>query len=274
MANGKILFGRKCVVTVDTLRITDLAMSFSVQKDLTGKPNTVDLKILNLNPDHRSAIEQKKSARVQIEAGYDSGTSVIFIGDLRTSVSTWSGPNCTTSLSAGDGEKAVRTARVNVSVKKGTKTGDVLKMVAQALGVGEGNLKDAVAKLNASGIGDIFASGTVLTGSAAREMTAICRSSKLTWSIQDGKLQILSLRQALEGVALDIRASTGLIGSPTVDNKKILSCKVKLIPDVFPGRKMVLTSERLKGQYRIEECTYSGDTHGDPWEIDIKAKRY
>ncbi len=249
-------------------------MSFSVKKDLTSKPNTVDLKILNLNPDHRSAIEQLKAARVQIEAGYESGTSVIFIGDLRTSVSTWSDSDCTTSLSAGDGEKAIQRSRINLSVKKNTKTADVLKMVARALGVGEGNLNAAASKLSSSGIADVFAAGTVLTGSAAREMTSICRSSKLTWSIQDGKLQILPLRQTLAGEALYISPSTGLVGSPSVDNKKILSCKIKIIQDVFPGRKMVIESNRIKGQYRIEECTYAGETHGDAWDIDIKAKRY
>ncbi len=268
------LFRRKIIVTVDTLQITDLDMSFAIKKTLKPHPNTCELKIFNLNEEHRSAIEQKKVAKVQIEAGYEGGTSVLFIGDLRSSISPWIGPDCVTSLAAGDGEKAIRKARVNVSIKKGTKTPDVLKAVAESLGVGKGNLASAVAKLKSSGIADLFSQGTVLTGSASRELTAVCRSSGLIWCVNDGKLQILGLRESLEGTAINLNQNTGLIGSPTIDNDGILSAKMLLIPDVIPGRKMVIQSDRLKGQYRLEECVYSGDTAGENWYIDIKAKRY
>lgn len=274
MTTGQTLFRRQVKVTVDTLQITDLAMQFSVKRTLKPSPNTCDLKIFNLNPDHRSQIEQKKTATVQIEAGYASGTSVIFLGDLRTSLSVWQGPDCVTSLSCGDGEKAVQTSRVNKSFKKQTKTADILKAIAQALGVGQGNLNDAVAKLSASGIGDIFSQGTVLTGSAAREMTNICRSAGLSWSIQNGKLQILGARQSLAGTAIQVTETSGLIGSPTVDNKGIVSVRSLMLPDVFPGRLMVLQSDRIKGQYRIEECEWAGDTHGTDWYLDMKGKRY
>lgn len=268
------LFRRKVTVTIDTLQLIGFDMTFAVKKDLKPQPNTCDLKVFNLTEEHRSAIEQKKTAQVQVEAGYENGTSILFLGTLRTSLSVWQGPDCITALSSGDGEKAIQTARVNIPVKKNTKTPDVLKAVAKALGVGDGNLNSALAKLKASGIGDFFSQGTVLTGSASREMTAICRSCGLTWSIQDGKLQILPLRQSLDGTAINLSPDTGLIGSPTVDNKGVMSCKMLLIPDVLPGRKLVLKSDRLKGQYRIEEVNSSGDTASTDWYHDIKAKRY
>lgn len=282
---GLPLFSRKAIITIDTLQIQGatggdaqgaggLDVKFSIKRNLKAQPNTCDLTIYNLNPDHRSQIEQKKVARVQVEAGYQSGTSVLFVGDLRTSLSVWEGPDCITSLSSGDGEKAIRTARVKVSIKKGTQTGDVLKALAAALGVGQGNLNSAVSKLQAAGVGSIFSMGTVLSGSASKEMTNVCRSSGLTWSIQNGALQLLPLKTALDGTAINLTPQTGMIGSPTVDNNGVLSTKMLLMPDVFPGRKLVIKSDRLQGQYRIEEVNSSGDTSSTDWYHDIKGKRY
>lgn len=268
------LFKRVIRVVIDTIEIKDLDMVFAIKKNLKPEPNTCDLKVYNLNPTNRSAIEQKGSAAVLIEAGYEQGTSILFLGDLRTSISVTAGEDIITALSCGDGEKKIRTSRINVAVKRQTKTTDVLKMVAKAIGVGDGNLTDAIKKLTANGVADIFVEGTVISGSASREMTAICRSLDLIWSVQDGRLQILPRKQALDGEAILLSPQTGLVGSPTIDKDRVLSARMLLIPDVFPGRKMVLDSARLKGQYRIEECAYSGDTSENDWYIDVKAKAY
>lgn len=282
---GIALYARKATVTVNTLQIPGATggdaqgaggfdLKFSIKRNLKAQPNTCDLTIYNLNKDHRSAIEQAKKARVQVEAGYEGGTSVLFVGDLRTSLSVWEGPTVVTSLSSGDGEKAIRTARIKVSVKKGTQTADVLKAIAAALGVGQGNLNSAVSKLQAAGFSGLFNQGTVLTGSASREMSNICRSSGLTWSVQNGALQLLPLKTFLDGTAINLTPQTGMIGSPTVDNDGVMSVKCLLMPDVIPGRKIVIKSDRLSGQYRIEEVTSSGDTSGQDWYHDIKGKRY
>lgn len=274
MADVK-LFGRKIRVVVSTIEITELTMLFNVVKTLKPEPNKAELTIYNLNPSNRSKLEQMVQAPVQIEAGYQDGMSVLFLGDLRTAITIHQGPDYITKLSSGDGERAVKTARVNVSLKKGSAGADkVLEAVAKSLGVGDGNLKQALNAIKAAGLADLFSEGTVIFGSAFREMTTICHSLGLTWSIQDGKLQILEKKKALEGQAIKINERTGLIGSPTVDNKGVLTCQTLLIPDVFPGRLMVLESERIQGQYRIESCQYTGDTRGQDWYIQIEGKRY
>lgn len=267
------LFGRKIRVVVDTIEIMELAMQFRIRKTLKPEPNQAELAIFNLNEDHRSALEQLKTATVLVEAGYQEGTSTLFLGDLRTAVSVVEGADIITRLSSGDGEKAVKKSRVKVSMKKGTATPEkVLETLAKSIGVGSGNLKQALQQL--SGLENHFSEGVVLSGSAFREMNAICKSLGLTWSIQDGKLQILTLQQALSGTAIKLSKETGLIGSPTVDNDGVLNATMLLAPDVFPGRKIVVDSERLKGQYRIESCNYVGDTHGQDWYTILEAKRY
>jgi hypothetical protein len=269
-----LLFRRKIRVVVDTIEITDLHMTVQVKKSLKPEPNTAELKIWNLNPDHRSYLEQRKTSTVLIEMGYVDGISTIFLGDLRNATSVDEGPDIVTSLTSGDGEKAIRSARINVSLKKDTKPDQVLRSVAESLGVNQGNLDQAIAQFTGQGIRNHFTQGTVITGSAYREMTNICKSFGLTWSVQNGALQILALRQTLENSAVRLAADTGLIGSPTVNKDGVVSAKMLLAPDVFPGRKLVLESARLKGQYRIESCQYTGDTAGNDWYIDLQGKRY
>lgn len=268
------LFKRSFRVVVDTIEIRNLDVRFTVRKTLKPEPNKAEISVWNLNETHRAALEQKKTPPVLIEAGYKGGTSVLFLGDLRSTVSQIDGPDIVTTLSSGDGEKAIRTARVSVSVKKGTTTDQVIKACAKALGVGEGNLNAAVSALKNAGLGTLFSEGTVIHGSAARELSGLCKAAGLTWSVQNGKLQILPIAQALDGEAVVIGPSTGMVGSPTVDNKGILKVRSLLIPDLFPGRKIVLEASRLKGRYRAETTTFVGDSAGPDWFVDIEGKRY
>jgi hypothetical protein len=269
-----LLFKRDVRIVVSTIEITKLSVSFVVNRSIKPEPNTAEIKVYNLNAKHRSELEQLAAVPVSIEAGYDKATTMLFSGELRTAITRQEGPDLITVLSSGDGEKKCQTSRVAVSVAKGTMASTVIKEVAKAIGVGDGNLDDAVKNLQLAKVGNMFSAGTVIYGNAAREMTALCRSVGLTWSVQDGKLQLLPLRQVLPGEAILLSASTGLVGSPTVDNKGVMSCRMLMLPDVMPGRALVLDSKRLKGAYRIEATKHVGFTAGQDWYVDVEARSY
>lgn len=268
------LYGRKWRVVVGTIETTDLRVVFEVERTLLPQPNRAEIQIWNLSPSSRAGLEALDGVPVSIEAGYLAATSVLYLGELRTATTTRDGPDLVTFVGSGDGEKAFRESRVKVSIAKNSKTADVLKKIAEALGVAKGNLDSAAVTLRLAGVASLFSEGTVITGSAAREMSAICKSCGLTWSIQNGALQIVPLKTALEGTAIKLSPETGLVGSPTVDGKGKLSAKMLLAPDVIPGRLVVLDSERLKGNFRIERVVSSGDTHGEPWYHAIEGKAY
>lgn len=279
---GATLFGRRCRVVVDTLEIVPLeadpvkalTVRFKVDKSLAATPNKAEIHILNLNPEHRAQVESMPQVPVLLEAGYEDGSSVLFLGKLRTARSVRDAEGWITSLSSGDGELEYQKGRVSVAIKKSTQTDVGLREIVKALGVAEGNLKDAVNKIKGNALGQMFAAGTVFHGQAAREMTNVCRSCGLTWSIQDGKLQFLELREALKGEAILLSAATGLVDSPTVDPKGVMKCRMLLAPDVFPGRLLVLKSAAVEGQYRIEKTTHTGDTAGTDWFVDVEGNRY
>lgn len=286
MASGNLLFNRSCSVIVQTegekaIKVAPapgekemLSVRFSVKRDLTSKPNTASLEIYNLAPATRQAIQKLGVATVQIDAGYIGSTSTIFLGDMRTTFGEHRGPDWVTTLAAGDGETALRTSRVQQSFRSGTDISTIFRALATALGVGAGNLDAAIAEIAGAGFSTQFSMGTILSGSAAREMDRVTASVGYTWSVQNGKLQIVQRNKALANTAIDLNEKTGMIGSPSVDKDGTVSVKMLLVADVYPGNKLVLNASEIKGQYTITETTHSGEMRGTDWYIDIKGKPY
>lgn len=276
---GVQLFGRRWRITVGTNQYENIDCAFQVKKTLKPEPNTCDLKLFNLNPDHRKQIEQNPALNtlqkvpVSIEAGYGDLLATIFRGELRAGQTTNDGPDVVTELSTGDGEKGIATARLNVPVGPGAQIADVMRQIASAIGVGAGNITQAASLLAAQGKVNFSVKGQVLKGNAADHLTDLCKSAGLEWSVQDGAVQILTLGQPLQGKALALDSTTGLVGSPTVDSKGVLSATVLMIPGVRPGQSATFAGEYVKGTYRITQCEYEGDTLGNSWYIKIQAEK-
>ena len=209
----------------------------------------------------------------EIVAGYKDNTSRIWLGDLRTVETTMDGNGDTvTHLTSGDGEKAWKHARHNVSYGPKTPVDTALRSIARALGVGEGNLSKVVARLKVGGSA-IWETGKVFSGPASRQLASLADSADLEVSIQDGALQFLDRGKALEGTALLVESGTGLIGSPSVDNEGIVSFSLQMIPDVKIGRKVQLNARRVKGLYRVIEGDWIGDTSsGGVWQVDCRGE--
>lgn len=284
-------FDRHAILTVDTIRVDSsgkqigtggaptggLRFDFSVTKTLKPEPNKATINVYNLSLAHRLQLQAMRFPSVQLEAGYAETLGVIFLGKLRDAGTTKKEDgSMVTVLESGDGEKELKSSRVNVSIAKGTNTDQILKQIAGAIGVGKGNLDDAARKIRSafSGTANIFSSGTVLSGLAAREMDRICKSLRLEWSVQGGKLQILERNKALEAVAIKLNKKTGMKGEPTIDNKGFVTAQAVLMSDLVPGRIVVIEGDRVKGQFRVEETTHSGDTYEGEWMVEMKGKPY
>jgi hypothetical protein len=276
-----LLRNRHIECTVNTTKLAGHRVAFSVEKTIKEEPNTCELQIWNLNSDQRSEFEElepKKEAPrgipVRIEAGYEDQSSLIWIGDLRTVDSVKDGADWVTTFRSGDGEKAYQTARIGQSFGPRTSLPTALRAIADALGIGHGNLAKVALALKQTGATSVFTHGKVLSGSAAQAMTDFARSADLEWSIQDGALQLVDRGKALAGLAIRLTSDTGMIDSPTVDNKGVLTVTMLMIPDVRPGSLLVLDSQRIKGNYRIEKANWFGDTHGNEWFIQAECSRY
>ena len=276
--SGIPLFGRYFRLILGTIDVNQsLRCTFNVTRTVGPTPNKAEIAISNLSAASIAQIEQAIVLPVQLDAGYQQGHQTLFLGDLRASGTikeddgSW-----TTTIRSGDGETAIRTSRVSKSVAKGAPPDSLFRAVALSVGVDPGNIDEAAALVKSRfGGNNPFPFGTVVTGSAARELSNLCRTFGLEWSIQNGKLQFTERGKPTKGAAVLLSEATGMVGFPSVDAKGTLLVTSLLNPDLAPGKLLVLESARLKGGYRIEECSYGGDTHSTSnWTVAVKASRY
>ena len=112
-------------------------VNFSVAKTEDGKPNKGQCSVYNLSETSRSALEQKDSPII-IRAGYGGAPELLFIGDI-TDVSTKrQGADLITIVLAGDGEKSIAEAHVDIGLGPGATTNQLLETIKTSLGVSIG----------------------------------------------------------------------------------------------------------------------------------------
>jgi len=282
------LQGRAWKLQVGELLLPNFDFSFDVAKSLKPEPNQATISIRGLNEEHRSALagllstakgrakKQGPGARpivgvipVKLEAGYvDPGPDLLFLGDLLTCDHVREGPTWVTNLGAGDGAKAYQKARISQALGPKSNVRDSLLACLQALGLGTGNL----AKIDFGSV--VLPRGKVLEGSASRRLNELCQSAGIEWSVQEGKVQFLLRGGVMPGQAVLLTPSTGLLGSPTVDQDGVCSASCLLIAGLRCGGVVRIDSAHVKGQFRIENLSAKGDTRSSGWGYEIKSRRY
>lgn len=273
MTDGGALFGRRLRVQVDTLLLEDFAARFEVVKSLSAKtPNSAELKVMNLSEDHRKHLQELERVYMSIDAGYASGTSLIFRGDLRDVVSIQRGPTWETTITSDSGRRA-RKQRLVKSFAPGSTVGDVLKTAAQAMGVRLGNTAQRVVSAKIAGTSATkFFNGYALAGAIDEELDRLARSCNLEWSIQDDELQFLDYGEPLAQLAVLLTPDTGLIGSPEPGNRGIVEARSLLLPDLYPGRRVEVQAKHVRGLYRVETTKHTGSTFGAEWYVDLQLR--
>lgn len=289
-----LLKNRSWLVRVNGRDISELDIEFDVKKSLRPEPNTCSLVVYGLAKSSRRAIEalniydpkkvkgasktatigEVKTAaptavsrapkagkiRVEIEAGYVEGRSLIFRGDLRRGITHRDGAEIRMEIEGEDGGRTLLQSRVNMTFPPGTRQLDVVTQCALALGVGLGNIREVSALLNGE-----YTHGTALVGQASELLSGILRRARLSYSVQNG---VLAFRQNGKGLAtrgLLISQDTGMVGSPERDAGGGLMVTTLLIPDVAPGSYVQLVSEDFKGAYYIKSVNSKGSTFGNEW---------
>lgn len=248
-----------------------LRVVFKIVKTDKKDPNTSEVTVYNLNPSSRAELQQK-GTRVQLSAGYtDTGLSRIFVGSARFVDHIRSGGDWTTKFQLGDGEQALRFARAQQTFDGGTSAADVIRYLVGQSGLADGNTAEAIGKINKT-----YDHGYMVTGPVARSLDKIIRALNLTWSVQDGAIQILAPGEVANKQVPEISPDSGLIGSPemgTPDKKTkqaLIHFKHLLMP-AAPGGKVKLKSERYDGYIRIKKVTFDGDTHSGPFYTEIEG---
>lgn len=299
------LENRSCTITVGTvgptgqstgrgIQVNDIGLQqgldvwFEVKRSLKqGTPNTCDLRLYNLSDATRKSLEAATtgtttpiqsapsaaalppSVPVIVQAGYVGGTSILFKGQLRSAQTTTSGPDTVTELTTGDGDSAMVLARSVGSFGKGSNAYNVALSVLNDMGIGVGNIASFQSVLSS---GPMFSGGVVLKGASNDILTDIAFGLGLEVTIQNGVAQWTKLGQPTGGTAYLLTSDTGLIGSPSVDTKGVLTAQTLMLPGLKPGASIQVQAKYVKGLYRITSIETTGDTAGNEWCHQIEAK--
>ncbi len=282
VADGPVLSG---AIETETLDI-----DFHIKKSLRPDPNKAEIKIYNLHEDNRHAIEAlnlydpkkkhsrtggnthgtKKSPRapkvgrirVELEAGYiDTGMALLFRGDLRRAISKRAGEDIVLEIEGEDGGRTVLSSRIREAVPPGTSLLQVVRALAGALGLGEGNLLEVRAELASR----IYTHGTTLYGSAADELKGVLRRAGVAYSIQNGVLHFRKVGPQTVARAVLLDNTSGLVGTPERDATGTVLATSLLNPDISIGGYVQLESKSYKGAYRVLSIEHVGSTSGTEW---------
>ena len=274
-----VLLNRKATLLVtapgssDALTIEGLRMQFSVKKTLEKTPNTAEVHVFNLAERSRKAL-QPRGASVILQAGYedDASRAIVFSGEARFISHRLEGPDWVTKIECGDGEAATGGEDVDESFGPGVRAFDIIAAMTKRLKVQKGNLA-----AQATALGRVFRGGYVAQGRAATVLERVLAAEGLTFSIQNGRLQILAPEQSNKDTVFVLSPSSGLLGSPEWSSpekkNKPATLKVKslLLPQILPGGRIELDSRAAKGTLKVKELTHRGDTHEGEWQTEMEC---
>lgn len=281
---------RRCNLVVsgasgDGLDLSSLRIQFKIKKSDAQTPNTAEIRVYNLAPDTAKQI-RKEFTRVVLQAGYESNYGVIFDGNIKqVRMGRENGTDTYIDIAAGDGDDAYNYAVVNTTLAAGAKQSDQINAAANSMaskGVKQGFIADTG---SAS-----LPRGKVMYGNARDYLRQSAEASGTTWSVQDGKLQLVSLTSVLPNQAVLLTSKTGLVGTPEQTNDGI-KAKCLLNPMLKIGVRVKINEEDVNeaklpdsdkndaankpadiskdGIYRLLVVEHSGDTRGNDWYSDL-----
>lgn len=284
--------------------LTGLRFAFSIQKGSTKNPNQCTVRIWNISPDTRAAVEVVGSVLI-LKAGYedDVGPVTIFQGNVTRSLTVREGADWITEIELQDGFLEFRDTKVSISFAKGATTTQVIQNIAAKFGLPVRALPVGVENRQ-------YIAGFAFVGRVRDAMDKACEYMGLEWNIQNREIQVIKKGGVFKKSAVVLSAQTGMIGSPSQESKtmtekaaskegvtatqpgvqrssrrdkngtsqevlRVLGYKVKLLlqPIIEPGGYIQLKTKSVDGEFfRVEELTHNGDTHGNEWHTELTLR--
>lgn len=260
------LFNRQAVVTfgpsgAEGKRISGLRVKFEIERTITKFVNKATISIYNMSKDSRSLCERKNLVLL-LSAGYEGMVEDVFSGDVARPISTPEGSDIVTTFEVGDGEKAYKEAKIDMSFKEGTSLKDMFMDVAKSFGQ---QIKD-LSQLPT----DKILNGFSASGPSRNVMDDLAARGGIDWSIQDGAIQFTKKGKSTSEEAVFLSSTTGLISVRKKDESyEVISL---MQPKIKPGRRIVVDSLYVKGTFRCEKVIIRGDTHDKDWFSVIECK--
>lgn len=291
MSDQGQLFPRKWNVTVATnegagLDLSEFHIKFKVNQSDVETPNWCDVRIYNLSDETSTRLLGKEYDRVQISAGYLNGPyGVIFDGTVKqTRRGRESQIDTYLDILAGDGDQSYNFSVVNQTLAAGYTVDTQFKALSDAMNLPQGYLSD----FRTVGNPQASIRGKTLYGLAKDPFRQLAISQNARWSIQNGRLILLSNSGYIVAEAVAVNSKTGMISIPeqtqsgihvrALINPKftigqpiqINNADIQSAPfDVAYAALNLFPSKATDGLYRIMVSEFIGDTRGNDWYSEL-----
>ena len=245
-----------------------LHIAFSLQKSDRTAQNTGKLSIWNLSPVHLAALDQKDCA-VSLRAGYGNRLSQIFYGIVSYVKTGVDGADRKTEIEVIDNLVEVRDTYVSISYKGEVKWKTIFDDVAAQMGVAISYSYNATFAT----IGNGFS----FVGPAKDILTKGCNCCGLTWSLQNGVVQVKKPGDVMSKEVFVLSPDSGLIRIParvSIENSQSASESSKQlgweVEYLLNGAINIddyvrLESRMVTGYFRVHSLEYSGDNMSGDW---------
>lgn len=263
-------------------RYEGLRIAFEVTKTDGPTPNTGKITVWNLSEDSVARL-QATPHRVFLWAGYKGSEGLVFLGDITQVEAAKEGTERVVTITSGDGQNALTSARISKSYAGQTDPADIIgdlgAGIAEKLGAdkaqAKARIKDKVSSYLPKTTGaNPNPRGQTFSGQASTELRKALRANKLDFMVEDGELKIVKPGEDTEGgEAYYLTPDTGLIGSPVMGDKGRLGAKTLLIPVLRPTGYVKIESHNFSGFYIIRSLRFIGDSGWDrPYYVELELK--
>jgi len=242
-----------------------LRVNFSFQKSDLETQNTGRLTVWNLSPEHRSVLGEDDCC-VSFRAGYGNKLPLIFAGIVSYSTTKKNGADEETEIEVVDNLVEIRDTFVSVSYNGTVNWKKIMEDVADQMGVA------IIFSYNAE-FADV-ANGFSFVGLARDILTKGCDCCGLSWSIQNGVIQVKRPGDVMSKEVYVLSADTGLIGIPArvvIQEDKTTAKQMGWDVEFFLNGAISvddfvkLESELVEGYFRVYSIEYSGDNVSGDW---------
>lgn len=289
--------------------LSELRFRFKTENSDTNTPNTLYLRIYNLNKQTAEKIGPELSTII-VQAGYQSGKyGAIFFGSIKQAeTGKENSVDSYCDIWAADGDIWYNGAFLNKTLSAGASQKDILSTIVgaeaktslqpgAAVIPGGGQMKlatDAPGIVGAAlGVANTLSRGKVMFGLARDYAIDWAKNNGMRWSIQNGELVVVPITGYRPGEAVVLSSDTGLIGVPVatyggVNVRALLNplirigCLVQIAQaDInrFTYQQFGLSLSRAAlpsatpttsaGFYRVMQAEFVGDTRGNEWYVDM-----
>ena len=243
-----------------------LHVNFSLQKSDLETQNTGRVTLWNLNPSQLAVLNEKDCV-VSLKAGYGSKLALIFAGIVSYVSTTIDSADRKTEIGAIDNLVEIRDTYVSVSYNGTVNWKIIFDDVAAQMGV-------AVSYSYNAEFVDI-SNGFSFVGLARDIMTKGCKCCNLSWSIQNGVMQVKKPGDVMSREVYVLSPDTGLLGIPArvvitqdeATGKNTLGWDVEYFLNgaINIDDYVKLESETVTGYFRVYSLEISGDNVSGDW---------